>query len=757
MLVLSALLAGSALAQTCQPPLIGVQYGTYQQGSQPVPLLLDLYRPANAPAPTPVIVWVHGGAWQAGTRAVPPNVQQLCARGYAIAGIDYRLSQTAIWPAQIHDCKGAIRWLRANAATWNLDPDRIAAWGSSAGGHLAAFLGTAGGVGQVSIGSVTVDLEGTTGGNLGFSSRVQAVVDWFGPTTFQRMRDFPSIPHDPANSPESLLIGGAIQANPERCDTADPIRFLTPDDAPFLIQHGTEDTTVPFNQSELLRDAGRLGAGVDAAFAPVQGAGHGGFPQSATDLAAAFLDARLRNLPDVTVSVTSPDAAAAEAGLDPGLFVVARTGSTAQPLTVRLAVSGTAVPGADFDPLPLAVTIPPGAASVPVAVQPRGDALVEGDETVALTLGHGMAYRIEAARASATVTIADDDGAPGLPVVTVTATDRNASEAGSDPGVLTVARTGSTAGPLTVRYRLGGTARAAADYAPLPGEVTIPTGAASAPVTVAPVNEAELEAGESVILTLEAGSDHELGLARTASVVLADDDLVAGRPIVSVSLTDPDAGEAGGDAGTFSISRTGSTAAALIVPFSLGGSATPGADYALPASPVTIPVGAAWVRIAAVPAPDAAVEGTETAVLTVAPGAGWLTGPQSRVPLAIADDDAPPAPPPPAELHVAPVEPGRLLLAGLAGGPPGAVFGLWLSLAPAFLPVPPIGHVLIDPLQGFELAAGVLDSSGAGGGSLPVPDAPELRGIVLHFQGYALPAPPPAGGLTTLVTRRIGG
>jgi len=756
--MIALLLAGSVLAQTCQPPLLGLQYGTYQQGGSPVPLLLDLYRPANAPAPTPVIVWVHGGAWLGGTRAVPANVQQVCARGYAVAGIDYRLSSTAIWPAQIHDCKGAIRWLRANAAAHNLDPDRIGVWGSSAGGHLVAFLGTSGGVGPVSIGSVTMDLEGTTGGNLAFSSRVQAVVDWFGPTTFQRMDDFPSgIPHDAPNSPESLLIGGAIQANPERCDSADPIHFLTPDDAPLLIQHGTDDTTVPFNQSELLLDAARLGAGVDATFAPVPGAGHGGFPQSATDLARAFLDARLLNLPSVTVSVTAPDPSASEAGLDPGIFVVARTGSTAQALTVRLAVSGSAAAGADFDPLPPALTIPPGASSAPLAVLPRADALVEGDETVVLTLGHSTAYRIEAARASATVTLADDDGAPGLPIVTVTATDRNASETGPDPGVFTVARAGSTAGPLTVRYRLGGTARSGADFAALPGEVVIPPGAATAPVVVAPVNDAELERGESVILTLEPGTDHAPGAARTASVVIADDDLAPGRPIVSVSLTDLSAGEAGTDSGTFSLSRTGPTTAPLTVAFSLEGTATPGADYALPPSPVTIPIGASWIRLAAVPVQDGAAEGTETAVLAVTPGAAWLLGAQSRIALAIADDDAPPAPPPPAELHVAPLEPGRLLVAGLAGGPPGAVYGLWLSLAPAFLPAPPLGHVLIDPLLGFEFAAGVLDSSGTGMGSLAVPDVPELHGLSVHFQGWALPAPPPSGGLTVLVTRRIGG
>ena len=137
-------------------------------------LKLDLYVPDGA-GPFPVIVWVHGGGWTSGDKALSasgPQVRQT-ARGYAVASINYRFSQEAKFPAQIEDCKAAVRWLRAHAAEHNLDPARIAVWGDSAGGHLASLMGASGGAS---------DLEGDEG-NLDYSSRVEAVVDWFGPST----------------------------------------------------------------------------------------------------------------------------------------------------------------------------------------------------------------------------------------------------------------------------------------------------------------------------------------------------------------------------------------------------------------------------------------------------------------------------------------------------------------------------------------------------------------------------------------------
>jgi acetyl esterase/lipase len=221
---------------------------------------LDLYLPEKVTRPLPVIVWVHGGGWYEGDkdwrRAVP-----LVPKGYAVANINYRLSQDAIFPAQIEDCKAAIRWLRSNAAKYNLDPDHIGAWGPSAGGHLVALLGTTGNV---------KELEGT-GGNLDQSSRVQCVVDWFGPTDLATMGG----QYDEPDSSVARLTGGPVQKNKEKAARASPVTYVTKDAAPFLIMHGDKDDVVPLGQSVKLADALRR-AGVEVKFQVYKGAGHGG-------------------------------------------------------------------------------------------------------------------------------------------------------------------------------------------------------------------------------------------------------------------------------------------------------------------------------------------------------------------------------------------------------------------------------------------------------------------------------------------------
>jgi len=190
-------------------------------------------------------------------------------RGFAVVDVGYRLSGESIFPAQVEDCKAAVRWVRANASKYGFDPNRIGAWGSSAGGHLVAFLGTAGDV-----------REFDTKANAEYSSRVQAVCDWFGPTDFVQM-DKHSLKgsrliHDAPNSPESLLVGGPIQAEPYRslARKANPITYVTKDDPPFLIMHGDKDMSVPLHQSELLYAALKK-AEVDATMRVVKGAGHG--------------------------------------------------------------------------------------------------------------------------------------------------------------------------------------------------------------------------------------------------------------------------------------------------------------------------------------------------------------------------------------------------------------------------------------------------------------------------------------------------
>lgn len=218
-------------------------------------------------SPTPMVVWIHGGGWRSGNkesglrRLIP-----LIDDGIAGATIEYRLSGEAIFPAQIHDCKCAIRYLRAHAKELNINPDRIAVSGSSAGGHLAALMGTSGG---------DEYLEGD-GGWEEQSSRVQAVLDLYGPTDFNAfVREIGFEAHARDDSPESLLIGGAVALYPEKVSQLNPIKYVDASDPPFLIIHGMEDRTVPLNQSELLQ-AALVKAGVKCKLHLIENAGHGG-------------------------------------------------------------------------------------------------------------------------------------------------------------------------------------------------------------------------------------------------------------------------------------------------------------------------------------------------------------------------------------------------------------------------------------------------------------------------------------------------
>ncbi len=220
---------------------------------------LDLYLPEKADGPLPVVVWIHGGGWRGGSKERCPALP-LSAQGYAVASINYRLSQHAVFPAQIEDCKTAIRWLRANAKQYNLDPGHIGVWGGSAGGHLVALLGTTAHV---------KELEGKD--NLDQSSRVQAVIDWYGPTDFAAFGD----KVDDPKSPVSLLLGGPRKDNKEKAVLASPVTHVSKESAPFLIMHGDKDPLVPLSQSELLNEALKK-VGVEVTLIRLEGAGHGG-------------------------------------------------------------------------------------------------------------------------------------------------------------------------------------------------------------------------------------------------------------------------------------------------------------------------------------------------------------------------------------------------------------------------------------------------------------------------------------------------
>ena len=194
---------------------------------------------------------------------------------------------------QIHDVKAAVRWLRANASTYGLDSNRFGAWGPSSGGHLVNLLGTSAGVSA---------MDGALGPT-NQSTRVQAVVDWYGPTDFLQMdahRLPNSEPHDSRDSPESRLLGGPLQQMQEAAKAANPIAYVTRDDPPFLIFHGDNDHTVPPHQSTLLREA-LAKAGVKVQFHSVTGADHGG-PLFQTDeiarMVVGFFDQQLKRRAD---------------------------------------------------------------------------------------------------------------------------------------------------------------------------------------------------------------------------------------------------------------------------------------------------------------------------------------------------------------------------------------------------------------------------------------------------------------------------
>lgn len=232
--------------------------------------ILDLYLPEQpSDKPLPLMIWIHGGAWIAGSQANPP-ILYLVNKGFAVASIQYRFSSDAMWPAQAYDCKAAIRFLRASAAKYNLDPDRFGVGGDSAGGHLAAFIGTS---------SDVKEMEGDLG-NTSISSRVQAVVDWFGPTdvTLMAQQSGPEsmIQHDSPDSPESKLLGGPVQEKRDLAETANPLTYIDENDPPFLIMHGDKDRLVPLGQSIILANALIVAHVEEVTMKTIHGAGHGG-------------------------------------------------------------------------------------------------------------------------------------------------------------------------------------------------------------------------------------------------------------------------------------------------------------------------------------------------------------------------------------------------------------------------------------------------------------------------------------------------
>ena len=254
-------------------------------------LFADLHLPAAAAKPVPAILWLHGGGWRSGTRRLGPDLSRFfAARGFAMVAVDYRLSGRAIFPAQIEDVKTAIRWLRSVASRYGIDGGRIGVWGASSGGHLAALAGlTADG-----------DFTPPDAPYRDCSSDVQAVVDGYGPIDFLQMDAHRPPPGTRSDDPESLLLprldmrsedpdsyeslllGAPIATCPARVREASPLTYVHPGAPPFLIVHGSSDTTVAPEQSELLFGA-LARAGNAATLVLVEGLGHGFFNRPALD------------------------------------------------------------------------------------------------------------------------------------------------------------------------------------------------------------------------------------------------------------------------------------------------------------------------------------------------------------------------------------------------------------------------------------------------------------------------------------------
>lgn len=276
--------------QTRIPENIEIQRDLDYVGDGNKRQMLDLVVPKerDAEGKLPLVVFIHGGGWRNGSKdGGIRRLAPLVASGdFAGATINYRLTGEATWPAQIHDCKAAIRFLRGNAKTFGIDPKKIAVMGSSAGGHLVSMLGTSGGV---------KELEGDLGKHEDESSRISCVVNFFGPQQFFALvgQESSINRRDGARYPEALLLGGSVHEKKELAKQASPVTWVSKDDPPFLTAHGTEDKVVPFPQGEAIHAALEK-AKVESLFIHMVGAGHG-FHSPELDLRIrAFLDMHLR-------------------------------------------------------------------------------------------------------------------------------------------------------------------------------------------------------------------------------------------------------------------------------------------------------------------------------------------------------------------------------------------------------------------------------------------------------------------------------
>jgi hypothetical protein len=322
--------------------------------------------------------------------------------------------------------------------------------------------------------------------------------------------------------------------------------------------------------------------------------------------------------------------------VDRGQFTFTRTGSTSAPLTVNYTVAGTATNGSDYNRLSGSVTFVAGASSATIVVNPIDDTLLEGQESVVVTLATGSTYEL-GSPSSATVAIADND----KPSVTMSVSDDSAAEPVSglpvDSGQFTFTRTGSTSAPLTVNYTVAGTATNGSDYNSLSGSLTFVAGASTATIDVNPIDDALYEGTETVIVSLAEGSAYTIGSPSSGTVAIADNE----QPPVTISATDPNGSEEALNPGLFTLYRSINLSVPLTVYYAVSGTAKNGVDYDSLSGSVTFAAGASTATIEVKPIDDTLYEGTETVVVSLlsGPDFDYSLGVPSSANLVIADND----------------------------------------------------------------------------------------------------------------------
>ncbi|BAY20462.1 putative peptidase [Calothrix sp. NIES-2100] len=345
-------------------------------------------------------------------------------------------------------------------------------------------------------------------------------------------------------------------------------------------------------------------------------------------------------IPTITISATDNNAGEtlATQTTNPGQFTLTRTGNTASALTVNYTIAGTATNGTDYNKLTNSVTFAAGSATALINLTPIDDVAFEGNETVILSLATATNYNLGTVN-TATVNIADND----KPTITISATDNNAGETlapqTTNPGQFTLTRTGNTASALTVNYTIGGTATNGTDYNKLTNSVTFAAGSATALINLTPIDDVAFEGNETVILSLATATNYNLGTVNTATVNIADND----KPTITISATDNNAGETLApqttNPGQFTLTRTGNTASALTVNYTIAGTATNGTDYNKLTNSVTFAAGSATALINLTPIDDVAFEGNETVILSLATATNYNLGTAKTATVNIADND----------------------------------------------------------------------------------------------------------------------